>query len=76
MLWLPPMEAQDNPWNRVTAIPTEGQPVVDTHVELQQDFHPEDTDEFENLEHNNPDRLHATTRKLDDLCQTIQAEEG
>ena len=70
MLWLPTMEAQDNPWTR------EEQPVEDTNVEVQQDFHPEDTNHFEDLEHNNPTRLHFITRELDDLHQRIQAEEG
>ena len=64
------------PLDRVTATPGEEQPVVNTDVELQQDFHPEDTDHFENLEHNNPSRLHAITRELYDLHQRIQAEEG
>ena len=40
-----------------------------------QDFHPADTDHFEYLEHNNPATLTAITRKLDDLCQHVQAEE-
>ena len=62
--------------DRVTNTPREEQPVVDTDVDLQQDFHPEDTDQFENVEHNNPDRLHAITRELDYLCQRIQVEEG
>ena len=49
---------------------------VDTDIEDTQDFHPVDTDHFEDLEHNNPVRLTASTRDLDDLCQHIQAEEG
>ena len=40
-----------------------------------QDFHHEDTDDFENVEHENP-RLAAITRELDDLHQKIQAEVG
>ena len=35
-----------------------------------------DTNHFEDLEHNNPARLTAITRELDDLCQQVQAEEG
>ena len=70
------MEAQDNPLDRVTNTPRDEQPDVDTDVELQQDFQPEDTDQFENLEHNNPNRLHVITREFDDLCQRIQTEEG
>ena len=49
---------------------------MDTNAELQQDFYPEDTDQFENLEHDNPDRLHVITRELDDLHQRLQAKEG
>ena len=50
-------------------------PVVDTNVEVQQEFHPEDTAQFEVLENNNPTRPTAVTRELDDLCQRIKAEE-
>ena len=35
-----------------------------------------EADHFEDLEHNNPARLTAITRELDDLCQQVQAEEG
>ena len=57
------------PLDRVTTTPREEQPDVDTDVELQQDFHPEDTDQFENLEHNNHNRLHVITRELDDMSK-------
>ena len=40
-----------------------------------QDFHPVNTDHFEGLEHNNPTRVTAITRELDDLHQRVQAEE-
>ena len=66
----------EQPLDRITNMPREEQPVVDTDVELQQDFHPEDTDQFKYLEHNNPNRLHVFTRELDDLHQRIQAKEG
>ena len=69
-------QGSGQPLDRVTTMPREKQPVVDTNVELQQDFHPEDTDQFENLEYNNPNRLHVIGRDKDDLHQTIQAEEG
>ena len=62
--------------DRDTNMTREEQPVVDTDVEVQQDFHPEDTAQFELLENNNPARLTAITRELDDLHQRIQAEEG
>ena len=48
----------------------------DTDVDIPQDFHHEDTDDFEKVEHENPTRLAAITRELDDLCQKIQVEEG
>ena len=64
------------PLDRITNMTRQEQPVADTNVEVQQDFHPEDTAQFEVLEHNNPTRLTAITRELDDLCQRIQAEEG
>ena len=63
------------PLDRVTNMPREEKLVVNTDVELQQDFHPEDTDQFEDLEHNNLNRLHVITRELDDLYQRIQVEE-
>ena len=52
------------PLDRVTDMSREEQPVMNTDVELQQDFHPEDTDQFENLEHNNPDRLHVINKGI------------
>ena len=48
----------------------------DTDINIPQDFHHEDTDDSENVEHENPTRLAAITRELDDLHQKIQAEEG
>ena len=62
--------------DRDTNMTREEQPFVDRDVEVQQDFHPEDTAQFEVLEHNNPTRLTAITRQLYDLHQRIQAEEG
>ena len=43
----------------------------DTDVDIPQVFHHEDTDNFENVEYENPTRLAAITSKLDDLCQKI-----
>ena len=40
----------------------------DIDVDIPQDFHHEDTDDFENVEHENPTSLAAITRELDDLC--------
>ena len=42
---------------------------------IPQDLHPEDTNDFENIEHVNPTRLAAITRDLDYLHQKIQVEE-
>ena len=64
------------PLNRDANATREEQPVVDTSIKVPQDFHPEDTDHFEDLGHNNPTRLTAITRELDNLHQGIQAEEG
>ena len=47
----------------------EAHDTADTDIEDTQDFHPVDTDHFEDLEHNNAARLMAMTRELDDLCQ-------
>ena len=76
MLWLPAMEAQDNPFARDTDMTREEHPLVGTDVEAQQDFHPKDTAHFEDVQHTNPTRLTVITRKLDNLHQRIQAEEG
>ena len=40
---------------------------TDTDIDDTQDFHPVDTDHFKDLKHNNPARLTAITRELDDL---------
>ena len=42
---------------------------ADTDIENTQDFHPVETDHFEDLQHNNPAKLTALTREVDDLCQ-------
>ena len=64
------------PLDRDTDITREEQPIVDTNIEVQQDFHPENTAPFEDVEHTNPTRLTFITRELDNLHQRIQAEEG
>ena len=48
----------------------------DADVDIWQDFHHEDTDDFENAEQENHTSLAATTRELDDLCHWLQAGEG
>ena len=70
------MEAQKTPLDRDTDMTRETQTTVDTDVEDTQDFHPVETDHSEDLEHNNPAKLTALTRELDDLCQRVQAVEG
>ena len=64
------------PLDRDINITREAHRATNTDIENIQDFHPVDTDHFEDLEHNNPARLTAITRELDDLCQHVQAEEG
>ena len=49
---------------------------TDTDIEDTQDVHTVETDHFEDLEHNNPARLTAITRELNNLNQQVQAEEG
>ena len=40
----------------------------DTNVDIPQNFHHEDTGDFENVEQENHTSLAAITRELDDLC--------
>ena len=49
---------------------------TDTEIEHGQEFHHINTNDFEDSETNNPARLTAITRELDDLCQQVQAGEG
>ena len=42
---------------------------TDTDIENNQDFHPVDTDYFEDLQHNNPVKLTAITREVGELHQ-------
>ena len=42
---------------------------TDTDTEDTQDFNTAETVHFEDLEHNNPTKLTALTREIDDLCQ-------
>ena len=46
------------------------------NVKVMQDLHAVETDNLEDLEHNNPMKLTALTREVDDLCQQVQAGEG
>ena len=65
-----------NPWDRDIAMTSDNQTAIDTDVGAAQDFHPVETDHFEDLEHNNPARLTAITRELDDLCQEFRPRKG
>ena len=75
-LWLPTIEAQDNPFDRDIDVAGEAHETKDTDIENTPDFHPVDTDNFENLQHNNPAKLTILTREVDDLHQWVQAGEG
>ena len=68
MLWLPITEAQDNPQKGPT--PHEQDP--DTPSE----YHHEDIDNFENMEHENHTTLKTLTRELDHLWYRIETAEG
>ena len=58
------MEAQDNTQIDITANET-----TDAEIEHAQEFHHINTNDFEDSDTNNPTRLTAITRELDDLCQ-------
>ena len=47
----------------------EAHKTTDTDIKNTQDFYPVDTDHFEDLQHNNPTKLTALTREVDDLHQ-------
>ena len=57
------------PLDRDIDVTREAHKAADTDIEDMQDFHPVETDHLGDLEHNNPARLTAITRELDDLCQ-------
>ena len=49
---------------------------MDTDVNIPHDYQHEGMNDFENIEQENHTNLAASTRKLDDLCQRVQAGEG
>ena len=57
------------PLDRDIDMTRENQTTADTDIEDTQDFHPVDTDHFEDSELNNPTKLAAIIWELDDLCQ-------
>ena len=65
-----------NPLDRDIAMTRDNRQPGDTNAQVMQDFHCVETDHFEDSEHNNPTRLTAITRELDELCQQVQTEEG
>ena len=65
-----------NPLERDIAMTRDNQTAIDTDVKVTQNLHPVETDYFEDLEHNNPTKLTAISRELDDLWQQVQDEEG
>ena len=58
-----------NPMDRDIDVTREAHKITDNDIEDKQNFHPVETDHFEDLEHNNPTKLTALTRKIDDLHQ-------
>ena len=65
------MEAQDNP-----CIGDSTQNGKDTDANILHNYHHEDTNDFENVEHENHTNLAALTMELDDLCHRVQAGDG
>ena len=55
------------PLDRDIDVTGEVHETTNTDIESTQDFHPVDTDHFEDLQHNNPVKLTALTRQVDDL---------
>ena len=56
------------PLDRGIDITIEHHETTDTDIENTQDFLPVDTGHFEDLQHNNPMKLTALTREVEDLC--------
>ena len=63
------------PLDRDIDVTREVHETTDTDIENTQDFHPVEADHFEDLQHNNPTKLIALTREVDDLHQWVQAGE-
>ena len=64
------------PLDRDIDIAREAHETTDTDIKNTQDFYRGDTDHFEDLQHNNPTKLTALIREVDDLYQQVQAGEG
>ena len=65
-----------HPLDRDIDVTREAHEITNTDIENTQDFHSVETDPFEDLEHNNPTKLTAIMREVDDLWQQVQAGEG
>ena len=59
------------PLDRDIDITREAHKTTDTDIENTEDFHPVDADHFEALQHNNPAKLTALTRKVDDYVKQV-----
>ena len=71
------MGAQDTKtFDRDVNVTRDTHDTTDTDMEDTQEFHNVGTVNFEDLEQNNPTRVTAITRELDDLCKQVQVEEG
>ena len=57
------------PLDRDIDVTREVHKTTDTDIENTHDFHPVNTEHFEDLQHNNPANLTALTKEVDDLCQ-------
>ena len=57
------------PLDRDIDVTREDHEITDTDIENTQDFHPVNTDNFKDLQHNNTMNLTALTREVDNLCQ-------
>ena len=56
-----------NPLDRDIEVTRETHKTADTDIENTQDFHPENPDHFEDLQHDNPMKVTALTREVDDF---------
>ena len=60
-----------NPLDRDIDMTRETHETAETDIENSRDFHPVETDLFEDWEHNNPAKWTAFIREVDDLHQQV-----
>ena len=65
-----------SPLDRDINMTRETKKTADTNTEDTHDFNTAETDHFEDLGYNNPAKLTALTREVDELCQLVQDGEG